>query len=93
MNRGYGATRTGNPGDDFDALIPYVLETCRRKALKDYSDCTLVVTIEPMSPFAGFENRYEEQIAILASDMGLIPFKAKRVFLLVLPDRIVKIRG
>jgi hypothetical protein len=93
VERGYGEIHTGKPGYDFDAIIPYVLDTCHRKALKDYSDCTLVVAIEPMSPFTGFENRYESQIATLVRDMGLIQFRAKRVFLLILPEMLLKIKG
>lgn len=93
VKRGFGAIRTGEPGDDFNALIPYVLDTCRHKAMKDYTDCTLVVAIEPLSPFSEFEGRYEAQISALARDMGLIQFKAKKVFLLVLPDRLISIQG
>lgn len=93
VKRGYGTIHMGKPGDDFDALIPRVLDTCRRKAMRDYTDCTLVVAIEPLSPFAGFESRYEAQISALAHDLGLIEFKAKRVFLLVLPDKLVSVHG
>ncbi|MCH7722441.1 MAG: hypothetical protein IIC76_03735 [Bacteroidetes bacterium] len=41
VGQGYGQIHVGNPGEDFDALFPHVLATCRRKAQNDYSDCTL----------------------------------------------------
>ena len=93
VKRGYGAIRMGKPGDEFEALVPHVLDTYRRKAMKDYADCTLVVAIEPLPPTSGFERYYEAQISALARGMGVIQFKAKRVFLLVLPDRLVSIQG
>jgi hypothetical protein len=92
VGRGFGKVRVGEPGDDFDALVENVLSTCRKKALGDYSDCTLVVAIEPLPPFAGFGDRYERQIALLVSQMVQIHFKAKSVFLLILPDRLVAVR-
>jgi len=93
VERGYGKIHGGKPGEDFDALLPQVLETCRKKAQKDYSDCTLVVSIAPMPPFRSFEPRYEEQIETLVREMVQIEFKAKRVFLLILPDRLIDINA
>lgn len=91
VDRGYGQFHVGDPGEDFDALIPQVLETCRKKAQKDYSDCMLVVSIAPMPPFNSFVTRYEEQIKTLVREIKQIEFKAKRVFLQVLPDRLIEI--
>jgi len=94
VERGFGSLDTGDPGDDFERLIPYVLDTCRKKALKDYSDCTLVVAIQPLKwPFGGVEGRYEDQVSTLVSEIEQIEFKAKEVFLLLLPDRHIKIKG
>ena len=93
VDRGYGQIHMGDPGEDFDALFPHVLAACRNKAQKDYGDCTLVVAITPMPPFQSFEARYEKQIEALVCKMAQIKFKAKRVFLLVLPDRVVDING
>lgn len=93
VNRGYGQFRVGDPGYDFDALFPHVLAACRNKAAKDYQDCTLVVVIEPMLPFEQFEAEYEGQILALAQEMAKIKFRAKRVFLLVMPDRLVAVHG
>jgi hypothetical protein len=91
--RGVGSIRVGEPGDDFEALFEHALRTCRSKARKDYEDCTLVVAIEPMPPFSGLEGRFEEQICRLVANMRQITFMASRVFLLVLPDRLVRVSG
>ncbi len=88
VGRGFGKVTVGNPGDDFDARVKHVLTTCRNKAQKDYGDSTLVVTIEPLSPFAGFEDRYDRQVASLVDQMSKIDFNSKRTFLLILPDRL-----
>ncbi len=93
VGRGYGRTQVGTPGDDFNALFPYVLAACHKKAMKDYRDCSLVVAIEPMTPFISFEALYESQIEALASRMGEIQFRAKRVFLLVMPNCIWHVCG
>lgn len=93
VDRGYGQFHVGDPGEDFDALFTHVLAACRKKAQKDYSDCTLVVAIAPMPPFQSFEARYEKQIEALVRKIAQIKFKAKRVFLLVLPDRVVDVNG
>lgn len=91
VGRGCSQLYVENPGDDFDALVPYVRDICRKKAMKDYHDCTLVVAIEPMPPFASFEAQYEKQVDALASEIVKIKFKAKRVFILVLPDKAIRL--
>lgn len=93
VERGFGKVSVGNPGDDFDSLVEHVLSTCREKARADYGDCALVVAIKPLPAFAGFEDRCECQIAALVSQMVQIQFKAKRVFLLILPNRLLPVHG
>ena len=93
ISRGYGQVKIWIPGDDFDALFPHVLTACQKKAAKDYSDCTLVIAVELLPPFASFESKYEKQIEGLVSKMTKMRFKAKRVFLLVLPDRVIAVNG
>lgn len=88
VDRGFGKVSVGKPGDDFDALVEHVLTTCCKKAQKDYGDSTLVISIAPQPLFAGFEGLYERQVASLVGQMSEIDFKAKRVFLLILPDRL-----
>jgi len=93
VNHGWARMPGGEPGDDFDAQFPHVLATCYKKAAADYSDCTLVIAVAPMPPFESFEGRYEEQIVALRREIAQIKFKAKRVFLLLLPDRVINVHG
>lgn len=93
VNEGIGEFRVQDPGDDFDVLVPFVVRTCKCKAKTDYGSCTLVVAIEPQPPFAAFETRFEEQVRSIIADLRKIEFKAKRVFLLILPNRVEVIGG
>jgi len=52
-----------------------------------------VIAIEPLSAFEGFEVQYDEILARLRSALGDIVFRAKRVFLLLMPDTLVPIHG
>ena len=91
VDQGVGELHFGQPGDELDALIPYVLGTCRKKAEKDYRDCTLVVAIEPTTPIMSFHAKHEQQLALITTGMTQIKFKAKRVFLVLLPDRVLAV--
>jgi len=89
----FGEVQVGEPGDDFEALIPDVVCVSKRKAQKDYSDCTLVIAIEPLPPFENFEGHYETQVCSLIDQISQIKFKAKRVFILILPDQLESINS
>lgn len=91
--RGFGRAKVGKPGDDIDALLPQVLKTCRDKAQKDYGDCTLVIILDVLSPFPGFEGAHEKKLQTMVSAISDIKFKAKRVVLFVLPNRVLPIDG
>ena len=67
------------------------LDTCRNKAEKDYRDCTLVVAIEPTTPIMSFHAKHQQQLAQITTGMTQIKFKAKRVFLVLLPDRVLAV--
>jgi hypothetical protein len=91
MSRGYGEIHVGDPSKDFDAPFSHVLKVCREKAQKDYGNRQLVVAISPMPPFQSLEVRYEQQIESLVREMTQIKFKAKSVFLLILPDIVYEL--
>jgi hypothetical protein len=91
--QGYGQIHVGEPGDDFEALFSHVLSVCSSKAEKDYSDCTLVISIAPMKPFKSFKEQYENQLESLVSKIAKFEFKAKRTYLHILPDRVINING
>jgi len=92
-SRGFSRVAIGHAGDDLAALFPIVLRTCQAKARKDYSNCTLVVAIEPLTPLEGFEPAFNDLVGRLVGEMRAIQFQAKRVYLLLLPDRIVEVRS
>ena len=89
IDRGYGVFRVGDPGDAFKRLGLLALRTSENKARKDYSDCILVIAISigKINPFPEYEAALQELIGKLQK----IKFKAKGVFLLVLPDRVEEI--
>lgn len=97
VERGHGEIHIGDHDDTlkdfYGPLFPWVLAACRKKAEKDYYDCTLVVAVEPIWPDAGNEKaQYEKQIDNLVSEMAKIKFKAKRVLLLIMsPVKVVPI--
>lgn len=78
-------------GYGFDELLPFVERTCRNKARKDYSSCTIVVFVAVWPPLAGFEGQWECQLKKMTGCLSGIQFKAKRVFLLLGKDRVEQI--
>jgi hypothetical protein len=93
VKRHFGRMKVGDPADDFDVLLPIVVSTCENKALKDYSDCNLVVIVSPHPPLDGYEDRYEKQLQKKRKRLSKIKFNAKRVFLFIPPNRVEKIAG
>jgi hypothetical protein len=91
IQRHFGKVHGGVPGQDFEELTKFVLDTCNKKAKKDYAECSLVISIEPMKPFSAFVNQYEAQVDSLLGKISCIHFNAKRVFLLILPDRLEEV--
>ena len=91
VERGFGKTKTAPFNNVFEGLLPHVIETCNAKAQKDYSDCSLVIAVAPLFSFAGYESLMDLQVKHLAAEIRRIKFKAKRAFLLVLPDLLLQI--
>ncbi len=91
VETGNGRVDGCKPANVFDALLPFVEATCKKKARKDYSGCTIVICISAFQPMAGFENEYEKQLKKMIGCLSGIKFKAKRVFLFLLPNRIVQL--
>ena len=89
VTRGYGNTDVYSPGEDIDRLCSFILKTCQKKAEKDYLDCTLVVVIDFVPPYPRDRRLYLRKLKQVAGRIKSIPFKAKRVCLLILPFRKV----
>jgi len=81
--------RVGEPGDDLEELIPIIERTATKKAVKDYSDSTVVFNISALPAIQGFEERQEDQVARIRKILAEKDFRAKRVFLLLPSDKVV----
>ncbi|MFC1656084.1 hypothetical protein ACFL3C_04385 [Patescibacteria group bacterium] len=69
------------------------LENMKKKALKDYSDCTLLLVYDEYPGFS-IENRESAKlITDLVVEAKNINFKAKGVYLLLLPQKIIDGKG
>jgi len=77
-----GGLRVDDPGDDFEELIPIIERTASKKALKDYSDATVVFNVSACPAFESFEARYQTQVARVRRALASTDFRAKRVFIM-----------
>lgn len=59
VSRGYGniLIRDYKSGDDLNDMFSQIMEVCKKKSKKDYSDCSLVIVINFFPPF-----KKEEQV-------------------------------
>jgi hypothetical protein len=90
---GIGGLRVGDPGDDTEELLAIIERTASKKALRDYSDATVVFNVSALPPFEGFELRHEEQIERIRRTLYAAGLKAKRVYVLHPPERLERIDG
>ena len=60
VERGYGNTsiRNYNSGSDLKDMFSIIMEVCKKKAKKDYSDCSLVIVIDFSPPFEEEKTKY-----------------------------------
>jgi hypothetical protein len=93
INRGFGALRACDPGEEVRALAGFIVDAAHKKSLKDYSDCTLVFALKTLPPFDSFLSAHSAQIDWIVEELRHISFRAKAVFLLVMPDRVIRIVG
>jgi hypothetical protein len=80
------------PGEDLEDLRKYIEGTCKKKSLKDYSDCIIIIAITHIPPDKLFENIYEEKLREIGEYVRSIKFNAKKVFLVVVNEyKIIEI--
>lgn len=70
------------PGDDLKRLIPHIINTCHKKAEKNYLECLLVISIDYLTPYPEHEYLYLSIINKIKSEINMIDFNAKNVFFL-----------
>lgn len=83
VKQGYGGFRAGDPGDDVEEHISIIAQVAKKKAIKDYSDATVVFKVNGSKPFEGFEKRFSEQLVAISAAISSAGLNAKRVFLLL----------
>jgi hypothetical protein len=94
VSQGYGKCDVYSPGEDVDRLCKFIQKTCESKAKKDYSNCTLVIVIGFTQPSKQHRRLYLQKIRKILAQLQSISFKAKSVFLLILPFRkVLKVYG
>jgi len=68
--------------DALDSLVARLIETCKKKAIKDYSDATLIVAMNWLEATLNVDDEDKEAFhKNVVAHMSAITFKAKRVFL------------
>ena len=88
--RGFGEIEINDLGDSLKDLFPFIINSCKKKATKDYSNCCLIINID-FSPY--FEEgmlTYKPLIIKLEEEIQKIKFKAKKVYLFIAPLNKIK---
>ena len=94
VSRGYGETDVYEPGENLKRMFSFILKACHKKSKKDYSDCSLVVCVNFVPPFPEHKKEYTNSIKQLIEEIQKISFKAKKVYLLVVPfKKVISILG
>lgn len=78
---GSGNVRVCDLGGQLKFLEKFIFQTAKKKALKDYRDCTLVFVASTLPPFDFELEILEEHCKKLTEQFAKYPFKAKRVVL------------
>ena len=64
-------------------LTPWIIDIAKRKSIKDYSDCTLVLVAASDPPFDMELPVFEKHCERVVDELKKITFRAKRTFLSV----------
>jgi hypothetical protein len=88
---GIGGFKVRDPGDDLEDLISIIARTASKKALKDYSDATVVFNVSACPAFQGFEFRHEQQVARIRHVLATAGITAKRVFVLLPSGKVERV--
>ena len=83
--RGYGAIKIRNMGEGLAEIAALVIATARAKALKDYSDCTILIAALIDPPFDAELPEVQKAAELLCDDLKAFRYTARRVVLVVPP--------
>ncbi len=83
--RGFGNIKIHKLGEGLSEVAGHILATAKKKALKDYSDCTLLLVGAIAPPFECELEPLEKTAELLKIELQSIPYNAKQVVLVVPP--------
>jgi len=94
VSRGYGKIDVYEPGENLKRMFSFILKACHKKSQKDYSDCSLVICVNFVPPFPEHKTEYTNCIKQMIEEIHKLSFKAKKVYLLVMPfKKVISIFG
>jgi hypothetical protein len=86
--------RDYNSGSDLKDMFSIIMDICKKKAKKDYSNCSLVIDIDFSPPFEEEKTKYEQLVKELEKKILKMKFNVKKIYLLIIPlDMVKKIYG
>ena len=85
VGRGFGEPRYVDLEDPLKDLFPFIINSCKKKAAKDYSNCCLIINIDFLPYLEEGIPTYKSLITKLEKEIHKIKFKAKKVYLFIAP--------
>ena len=82
--------RDYNSGSDLIDMFLIIMEVCKKKAKKDYSDCSLVIVIDFSPPFEEEKTKYVQLVKELEKKILKMKFNVKKIYLLIIPFKMVE---
>ncbi len=93
VSRGYSDMKVCDHTEVLNEFLSFFEKKSKDKSLIDYSGVTVVFALAAPPPLAGVEAVFDRQVERLRGIIAENKFNAKRVFLYVPPDRLLKIDG
>ncbi len=92
VKRGFGKVfiRDYNSGSDLKDMFSIIMDVCKNKSKKDYSDCSLVIVIDFSPPIEEEKTIYVQLLKELEKKILEIAFHVKKIYLLTIPLEIVE---
>jgi len=92
VERGFGeiSMRDYNSGSDLKDMFSIIMNVCKNKSKKDYSDCSLVIVIDFSPPFEEEKTKYVQLVKELEKEILKMKFNVKKIYLLIIPLDMVK---
>jgi len=86
--------RDYNSGSDLIDMFSIIIDVCKKKSKKDYSNCSLVIDIDFSPPFEEEKTIYVQLLKKLEKKILEMKFNVKEIYLLIISlDMVEKIYG